>query len=478
MYNTLIEKIKLSGKYLWPIIEGGKGIGASNGISAGHFAKNFSVGTFSGANPKYIDDNGEYNPIIYKSKNRIDRHHELIEYSIKGGISQARIASEIDSTNNGAIHMNILWEMGGAMKILEGILDGCKKKFGRNLIHGVTAGAGMPYKLGEICSKHSVFYYPIISSMRAFAILWKRAYINFKDLLGGVVYEDPWLAGGHNGLSNKESPLEPIDPKGRIIELRQFMNQQGLSHVPIIMAGGVWNLSEWKDYINNDEIGNIAFQFGTRPLLTQESPISNSWKKKLLTINKGDVFLNNFSPTGFYSSAVRNNFLNNLIERSKRQVEYSRKKDDIFNYEYKYIINSSIEKSIFIKNSDSMNVYEWKKKGYSEFLRTPSNTIIFVNQEEKDQILYDQISCMGCLSHCKFSNWKDHDNHNTGSIPDPRSFCIQKTLQNIINLDDPDNELMFSGHNGFRFNLDPYYKDGFIPTIEQLVNRIIEEANS
>ena len=30
--------------------------------------------------------------------------------------------------------------------------------------------------------------------------------------------------------------------------------------------------------------------------MTQESPISDAWKQRLLTLKKGDVFLNRFSP--------------------------------------------------------------------------------------------------------------------------------------------------------------------------------------
>ncbi len=75
------------------------------------------------------------------------------------------------------------------------------------------------------------------------------------------------------------------------------------------MAGGVWWLEEWEDWIDNPDLGPIAFQFGTRPLLTQESPISEAWKQRLLTLKEGDVFLNKFSPTGFYSSAVNNSFM-------------------------------------------------------------------------------------------------------------------------------------------------------------------------
>ena len=107
----------------------------------------------------------------------------------------------------------------------------------------------------------------------------KRSYRKTSEYLGGVVYEDPWLAGGHNGLSNSEDPEKPQDPYPRVKDLRKLMNQFDLNNIPIIMAGGVWNLSEWSNWINNPDLGSIAFQFGTRPLLTEESPISDEWKK-------------------------------------------------------------------------------------------------------------------------------------------------------------------------------------------------------
>ena len=241
----------------------------------------------------------------------------LIGYSIAGGITQARIAHEV-SNGQGRIHMNVLWEMGAAERILHGILEGSK-----GLIHGVTCGAGMPYKVAEIAVSYGIHYYPIVSSARAFRALWKRAYHRFSDNLGGVVYEDPWLAGGHNGLSNSEDPESPEDPFPRVLALRQMMNSFGLQNTPIVMAGGVWYLREWEEWIDNPDLGPIAFQYGTRPLLTQESPISEAWKRKLLTLKEGDVFLNKFSPTGFYSSAVNNAFIQELRGRGERQVAYS-----------------------------------------------------------------------------------------------------------------------------------------------------------
>jgi hypothetical protein len=42
-----------------------------------------------------------------------------------------------------------------------------------------------------------------------------------------------------------------------------------------------------------------------------------------MTLGHGAVRLHRFSPTGFYSSAVRNPFLRNLEERSHRQVAFA-----------------------------------------------------------------------------------------------------------------------------------------------------------
>jgi NAD(P)H-dependent flavin oxidoreductase YrpB (nitropropane dioxygenase family) len=302
----------ISGQDVLPLIEGGKGISISNGLTAGSWAATGGVGTFSGVNADYTDENGNVVPILYTERTRAKRHQELIDHAIAGGIAQAKIAHDL-SGGKGRIHINVLWEMGAVETILEGIL-----KEVHPLIHGITCGAGMPYRLAHIAEHFKVFYVPIVSSARAFSALWKRSYKNSVQCLSGVVYEDPWRAGGHNGLSNAEDPLVPQDPYPRVLALRETMREFGLYRTPIIMAGGVWSLKDWSNWIDNEELGPIAFQFGTRPLLTKESPISNAWKAKLLTLQQGDVFLNRFSPTGFYSSAIKNAFLENLQERSDR----------------------------------------------------------------------------------------------------------------------------------------------------------------
>ena len=458
-----LNPVLISGREVLPLVEGGKGIAISNGESSGAWALTGGVGTFSGVNADSYDAAGNAIPIVYNGKTRKDRHGELIAYAIDGAITQARIAHEM-SNGEGRLHINILWEMGGAEAILHGVLEGAK-----GLVHGVTCGAGMPYRIGEICASYGVHYYPIISSARAFRALWKRAYHRVSEWLGGVVYEDPWRAGGHNGLSNVENSDCPEEPRPRVVELRRQMAKFGLDSTPIVMAGGVWYLRDWADWIDDPDIGPVAFQFGTRPLLTQESPISDAWKTRLMTLADGDIFLNKFSPTGFYSSAVDNAFLHELSARGARQVAYS--SEPMGDHQMPFSIGPR-RPTVFLTEADHKRVEAWIGEGNTESMRTPDSTLILVTPEKAKQIRVDQTECMGCLSACLFSNWAQNDSNSTGRKADPRSYCIQKTLQEIAHGGDIDSHLMFAGHNAYKFGSDPFYANGFVPTVRQLVARI------
>jgi NAD(P)H-dependent flavin oxidoreductase YrpB (nitropropane dioxygenase family) len=460
-----LRPISYGGREVWPLVEGGKGVSATNHASSGAWAAAGGIGTVSAVNADSYDPEGRIVPQVYEGMTRRERHEELIRYGIDGAVAQVQRAHDI-AGGRGAININVLWEMGGAQPILHGVLERT-----RGLVQGVTCGAGMPYKLSEIAASYGVYYLPIVSSARAFRALWKRAYSKAAEWLGAVVYEDPWLAGGHNGLSNAEDPRRPEDPYPRVKALRDTMRAEGISDdVPIVMAGGVWFLREWEDWIDNPELGQIAFQYGTRPLLTEESPIPQGWKDALRTLEPGDVLLHKFSPTGFYSSAVRNPFLRTLEARSERQIPYSKTQAGDHTAQLDVGVKG---KNFWVTDNDRARAHGWVAEGYVTALKTPDDTLVFVTAEERETIRVDQADCMGCLSHCQFSAWKDHDDYTTGRLVDPRSFCIQKTLQDIAHGGDVDQNLMFAGHAAYRFKQDPFYSNNFTPTVKQLVDRIL-----
>ncbi len=452
-----MKKLLISGKEVLPFIEGGKGVAVSDGFSAGAWAQAGAVGTISGVLADIKDSFGNIIPKIYNAKDRLSRQQEVISQTIKGVISQAKIAYE-KSKGNGRIHLNVMWEMGGAQQILDGVLKGAK-----GLIHGITCGAGMPFKLGEIAAEHKVFYYPIVSSSRAFKALWARAYKNFDQYLGGVVYEDPWKAGGHDGFSSSDSPDEPKSAYDKVRDLRKTLRDLGLGLVPIIIAGGVWSLTEFKSWIDNPEIGPIAFQLGTRPLLTQESPVGEAWKDKLMSLQKGDIKIQQFSPTGFYSSAVNNKFLQNMFARLETEMPYSSEASADF--------TESLKNNIFISKENLDRATGYINKGLSDIQKTPDNTIVFISPEDSKKIKKARANCIGCISQCRFSGFSQYsESGNTGRLPDPRSFCISESLFNIAHGGDVEEGIMFSGSNGYKFASDELLKDGKLPTVQELIN--------
>ncbi len=312
-----INAIRMGGVDVLPIVEGGKGVSISTGVTSGHWAAGGGAGRSALSTPTASTRTGPgcrrsitAAPAASGTRNWCST--PFAAASPRPGRRMRLPAGRDVSTPTSY----------GRWAAPSGSSPGCWKD-AKGLIHGLTCGAGMPYRLSDIAAKFNVHYYPIVSSSRAFSALWKRAYSKAASLLGGVVYEDPWLAGGHNGLSNGEDPNKPEDPFPRVLALRKLMRTFGLGETPIIMAGGVWWLEEWQDWIDNPELGPIAFQFGTRPLLTKESPIGDAWKQRLLTLKEGEIFLNRFSPTGFYSSAVNNHFIQDLRARSDRQVAYT-----------------------------------------------------------------------------------------------------------------------------------------------------------
>src|SRR3546814_447171 len=130
-------------------------------MSSGAWAAAGGIGTVSAVNADSYDPTGKIIPQIYRSSTRREWHEELIQYAIDGAVEQVRRAFEL-AGGKGAININVLWEMGGAQRVLNGVLDRT-----RGMVAGVTCGAGMPYKLSEIAASYEVSYLPIISSARA-----------------------------------------------------------------------------------------------------------------------------------------------------------------------------------------------------------------------------------------------------------------------------------------------------------------------
>jgi nitronate monooxygenase len=70
-----LNTIKMAGREVLPLIEGGKGVAISTGASSGPWAAAGGIGTVSAVNADSFDDLGNLVPQIYFGKTRRDRHN-------------------------------------------------------------------------------------------------------------------------------------------------------------------------------------------------------------------------------------------------------------------------------------------------------------------------------------------------------------------------------------------------------------------
>ena len=80
---AVVRPVLFSGREVFPLIEGGKGIAISNGESSGAWAACGGVGTFSGVNADSFREDGSAIIQNYYGKTRRERHEELLAHAIR-----------------------------------------------------------------------------------------------------------------------------------------------------------------------------------------------------------------------------------------------------------------------------------------------------------------------------------------------------------------------------------------------------------
>ena len=83
-----LQPIVYGGREVWPIVEGGKGVSATNHMSSGAWAAAGGIGTVSAVNADSYDPEGRIVPQVYAGMTRKERHEELINYAIAGAVQR------------------------------------------------------------------------------------------------------------------------------------------------------------------------------------------------------------------------------------------------------------------------------------------------------------------------------------------------------------------------------------------------------
>ena len=291
-----MEGIKVGNKQSkYPIIQGGMGVGVSLHKLAGNVSKEGGIGIISTADIGYQEEDFNTNPL--KANLR----------AIGKEIKKAREIAGIDKI----LGVNIMV----ALNNYKEIVMECVK----NRIDLIISGAGIPKELPEYVKGSDTKIAPIVSSLRCCKLIvthWIKKYNYVPDM---IVIEGP-EAGGHLGfkkeeLSDENKPnLEDITKE--IVEYIDEVQKQYNKNIPVIAAGGIWDIKDIKKYL---DLGASGVQMATRFVATNECDASEEFKNAYINAKTEDIKIIS-SPVGMPGRAINNDFIKNT-EKEKCKID-------------------------------------------------------------------------------------------------------------------------------------------------------------
>ncbi len=265
-----------------PIVQGGMGIGVSMENLVSAVANEGGIGTLSAAGLG-IDLTGYSKAPL-----------EIARQALRDLIRKTR------EKTNGIIGINIMVALSNYEMFVETAIE--------EKIDIIFSGAGLPVDLPKFLRENSMTkLVPIVSSVKAAALLFKRWKTKYDYIPDAFVVEGP-LAGGHLGfkveqLEDEDYQLEKIVPE--VVKFAKEMEAEYGKAIPVIAAGGIFTGQDIKKFMN---LGASGVQMATRFVATKECDASETFKNCYVNCKKEDLMIIE-SPVGMPGRAIRNAFL-------------------------------------------------------------------------------------------------------------------------------------------------------------------------
>ncbi len=295
-----LRALRIRGKTLLPVVQGGMGVGVSAGGLASAVAQLGGMGTIS-----CVDLRRRHADLMAQTQH-LDKAPDaraLIDtanlIALDREIRNARDASQ----GQGAIAVNVMKALSAYEAYVRQALE--------SGADALVVGAGLPLDLPDLAREHpDVALIPILSDARGVQLL-VRKWEKKGRLPDAIVIENPRLAGGHLGaarvadLGDARFEFDVVIP-----QVREFFRHAGYEQdIPLIAAGGI---ESHADIARLQALGAAGVQLGTAFAVTEECDASEVFKRILAQARPKDI-VEFVSVAGLPARAVRTPWLDKYL---------------------------------------------------------------------------------------------------------------------------------------------------------------------
>ena len=272
----------------YPIIQGGMGVMVSGPKLAGAVAAAGGVGTIASVG-------------LAASAQEFDLDKGAKAFNTQNNVVLAKYIKEArEKADGGIVAVNCMCALSDYDDLVR---TSCES--GADMI---ISGAGLPLKLPELAEDHpETALVPIVSSVKAAALIVGRWLKHYNRLPDAFVVETPNTAGGHLGARDAAQAMdESLSLEEVVPALVEYVKELG-KKIPVIAAGGIW---DGNDILKAIGWGASGVQMGTRFAATEEGDASDRFKQAYIDAKKEDIVIIK-SPCGLPGRAI----MSPLIER-------------------------------------------------------------------------------------------------------------------------------------------------------------------
>ncbi|WP_211208312.1 NAD(P)H-dependent flavin oxidoreductase [Leeia oryzae] len=290
--------LRIRGKSVLPVVQGGMGVGVSAHRLAGSVAKEGAVGTLASVDLKH------HHPDLLEQCHRVRDQDVLNQANLTALDREIKMAKDL-SGGEGLIAVNVMKAVADHPAYVR---QACESG-----ADAIVMGAGLPFDLPEMAADYpNVALVPILSEVRGIALVLKK-WMKKGRKPDAIVIEHPRYAGGHLGAAKIEDLKdEKFNFDIVLAGALELFKEMGVENeIPLIVAGGINSHEKVKDVFS---WGASGVQLGTAFAVSTEGDAHPNFKAVLAGARDEDI-VEFMSVAGLPARGVLTPWLKNYLKR-------------------------------------------------------------------------------------------------------------------------------------------------------------------